>query len=133
MRYIIYICCISAVLVAGCTTPSDSITPDSIDRLVSRLSSDGRWHNGFTPVLPLPANATTKEIVSREFSGHTVSYKIMSVRQVHIQGSQPDLYTAVLIQTDVGDKIALCQYDGSMSGWWVRIFDTKTLKRTGIK
>ena len=128
MRYIIYICCISAVLVAGCATPSDPV-----DRLVSRLSSDGLWQNGVTPVLPLPANATTEEIVSREFSGQAVSYKILRVRQVHIQGSQPDFYTAILIQTDAGDKIALCRYDKSMSGWWVHIYDAKTLAWTGIK
>jgi hypothetical protein len=81
----------------------------------------------------LPATATTEEIVSKEYSGYAVSYKILSVRQVHIPGSQPDLYTAGLIQTDAGGKIALCQYDGSMSGWWVRIYDAKTLKWTGIK
>jgi hypothetical protein len=82
MRYIIYICCISAVLIAGCATPSDSV-----DRLVSRLSSDGLWQNGVVPILPLPANATAEEIVPGEFSGHAVSYKVLSVRQVHIQGS----------------------------------------------
>jgi hypothetical protein len=128
MKHIIYICWASAVLVAGCATPSDSI-----DRLVSRLSSDGLWQNGMTPILPLPAKATTEEIVSKEYSGHGVSYKILSVRQVHIQGSQPALYTAVLIHTDAGDKIALLRYEAGMSGWWVRIYEAKTLAWTGIK
>ena len=122
---------IIAALLVGCTT-----TRDPIDRLAANLASHRLWQNGFTSIMPLPANAATEDVVAKEFSRPatmpTIGYKILKIRQVHIQGSLPDLYTAVLVQTEVGKKIVLLQYQGQMPGWWVRIYDAKTSAWTGI-
>jgi hypothetical protein len=134
MRYIIYISCASAMLLAGCAT-----TPDPITRLSAALSkTDGGWQGGITPMVPLPSNAPTEQVIAKEFempaNMPAISYKILKTRQVHIKGDQPDLYTAVLVQTDTGEKIALIRYVqwyGQMSGWWVRFYDTRTLAWTG--
>jgi hypothetical protein len=117
---------IIAATLVGCAT-----TSDPIDRLVSKISSgQDLMSGGFTPLLPLPATASTEEIISKEFS--CVSYKILQIRQIHIQGN---LYTAVLVQTDVNEKILLIHpwsLQGK-SGWWVRVYDAKTLAWTSIK
>jgi len=54
------------------------------------------------------------------------SYQILQVRQVRIPGSLPDLYAAVLVQTNAGEKIVLLKYAGGALGWWSRIYDAKT-------
>ena len=120
MRSIFFI--IVVALVAGCAT-----TPDPIDRLVAGFSSShGLWTRGLFPAIKLPGTASTDEVVAKVLEGQVASYKILKARPVHIQGSLPDLYTAVLVQTNVGEKIVLFRYDGETVGWWSRIFDVKT-------
>ena len=115
---------IIVLLLSGCAS-----TPDPVDRLVSRLSaSHGLWLNGFSPILDLPATASTEQVVSRVFQmtgfdrGHVTRWKILKVRAVHIP---PDTgaYTAVIVDTDFGRKIVLLEYEGASAGWWSRIFD----------
>jgi hypothetical protein len=78
------------------------------------------------PIIKLPATALTEDVVSKVLERQFGSYKILKIRQVHIQGSLPDLYTAVLVQTSAGDKIVLLKYGGEAVGWWSRIYDAKT-------
>jgi hypothetical protein len=126
------ILCLALVLsgvLFGCATK-----PDAIDRLVNSLSSShGLWQNGLSPVIELPATASTEEVVSKVLARQATSYKILKVRYVHIQGSLPDLYTAVIVETDVGEKIVLFKYEGQAVGWWSRIYDAKTSSNRKIE
>jgi hypothetical protein len=116
-----------AVCLSGCVT-----TQDPIDWLVSNLSAThGTWVNGVSIGISLPKTASTSEVIARVFEMPTfgaekvTSYKILKIRQVRIPGSPPsDLYTAVLVQTNLGEKIVLLQYTGHILGWFQRVYDT---------
>ena len=121
--------CLAVALLVGCAT-----TPDPIDRLVADFSaSHGLWENGVSPLLGLPETALPEQVIKRTFEmtgfdkGHVTSYKILKIRQVHIQGSLPDSYTAALIQTDFGEKIILFKYVGLTVGWRSRVFDANRI------
>ncbi len=111
---------------AGCATA------DPIDNLVTNLSSShGMWINGIAPIIELPETATTEQVVERVFKmtgfdeGQVTRFKILETRTVHIQGSVPDLYTAVLVETKFGEKIVLLRYEGKTIGWWSRVYKSK--------
>src|SRR5205823_13399605 len=110
MRHTLFII---AALLAGCAT-----TPDSIDRLVSRLSSEHSWEQGGYPSLGLPATSSIEQVVSRvlERSGsdkqRVTTHKILKVREVSIPGSLPGIYTAILVGTDLGGKVVLLNHVG---------------------
>ena len=58
-------------------------------------------------------------------------FKIKEVKSVKIEGSLPDIYTAVLCEPDHGQKIVLSQYRSS--SWWTRIYDTpKTAEQDAV-
>jgi hypothetical protein len=103
---------------------------DPIDQLVVKLSSlNGMWTNGGCRSIHLPKTASAEELVTqlwkmREFPGDK-SYKILQVRQVSIDGPVfSPLYTAVLVQTNVGRKIVFFEYQGEVSGGWNRFYDS---------
>ena len=116
--------------------PAANVTaPGPIDRLVERLSaSHGLWQNGTFPDLGLPGTASTDAVVARVFemtgfdAGHVKEHRIVDTRQVHIPGSVPDTYTACVVETDMGTKIVLLQYQhgGSREMWWSRVYDAST-------
>ena len=97
---------------------------DPIDRLVADLSADPYWGNEASPSIDLPKAASTKEVVAEvlkmtgfpSYPRKPWIYKILKIRQVHIKGPLPDLYTAVLLDTNHGRQIVLLQYLGH--GWW---------------
>jgi hypothetical protein len=116
---------ISAALLAGCAT-----TPDPIDRLVSRLSSDHSWERGDYFSLGLPASSSIEQVVSRVLellSSDTrpvTTHKIIKVRKVGIPGSSlPGVYTAVLVDTGSGRKVVLLNHVGPDRDWWYLVFD----------
>jgi hypothetical protein len=122
MRSILF--SIFAALLVGCATTA----ADPIDQLVTRLSTppqSGLWQNGLFPIIKLPATASTNEVLAKVLERQVDSYKVLKIRQVHIPGNLPDLYTAVLIQTSAGEKIVLFKYEGEAVGWWSRIYDAK--------
>src|SRR6266496_2889907 len=107
-------------LLTGCATARDQI-----DYLVADLSATrGMWINGVSPIIHLPENASPKQVLDQVFQmtgfdrGHVKHYKILKVRRVHIDGG---LYTAALVETDLGKKIVLF----SAGGRWSRVYDTK--------
>ena len=119
---------ILAALLVGCAT-----TSDPVDRLVAKLSSShGLWRNGGSPIPGLPATASTDQVVSRVFQmtgfvrGHVTTHRILTVRKVRIPGDLPDIYTAVVTDTDLGRKIVLLRYEGPAAGWWSRVYDADT-------
>ena len=120
MRYTLFII---AALLAGCAT-----APDSIDRLVSRLSSDHSWEAGSYLTLGLPATSSVEQVVAKvlqrsDLDGKSVTtHKILTVQQVSIPGSLPGIYTAVLVDTDLGRKVVLLNHVGPDHDWWYRVF-----------
>lgn len=119
---LIFIFIIAAFLV-GCAR-----TPDAIDLLVADLSSThGMWLNGYFLDIRLPKNASTQEVIEQVFkeaifdTGKVTSYKILRTRQVHIaDSSETDLYIAVLVHTNFGEKIILLKRG---EDWWCRYYD----------
>jgi hypothetical protein len=102
-------------------------TTDPIDRLVADLSADPMWMNGISPIIDLPQDASTKEVVAEvlkmtgfpSYPRRPWTYKILKIRQVHIKGPLPDLYTAVLLDTNHGRQIVLLRY--LEHSWWSRV------------
>lgn len=114
-------------LLAGCATIH---TPDPIDRLVADYSASHElFAKGLFPDLNLPKTASPKQVIPRALEMHgftkeqVAGAKILKIRQVHIQGIYPDLYTAALVWTSVGEKIVLFQYQEPAFGWWSRVED----------
>ncbi len=114
-------------LLVGCATIG---TPDPIDLLVADFSaSHGLFMNGIFPDLNLPKTAAQEQVVKRALEMHgftneqVASHKILSIRQVQIPDIYPDLYTAALVRTTVGEKIVLFQYQLPAFGWWSRVED----------
>lgn len=115
---------IIALWLAGCAT-----TPDPIDRLVKDLYSSGLWQNGSFPVINLPATASTEDVVCKvlELDRQVTNYYIVKVRHVSIHSDFLHLYTAVIVQTNLGEKIVLFKYEGQTHGfWWSRVYEAKT-------
>ena len=104
---------------------------DSIDDFAAQLSASHLWQNGIFSQIDLPANASTDEVVAKVIEmasfneGKLTSYKIIKAKGVQIKGSPPDRYTAVLLQTNFGEKIILLKYIDSTAGWRGRVYDTK--------
>jgi len=105
---------------------------DPIDSLVSRLSSNPMWINGISPVISLPNSAESSAVIAECFKmtgfdeGHVKHYKILEIKKVTIRGPFPDDYFAALVGTDLGEKIVLFQYNNSPTGWWTRVYDSKS-------
>ena len=116
---------VTGLLLAGCASASDPI-----DRLVADLSSThGMWQNGITRMVKLPKTAATEQVVEQFFkdalfeNGKITSCKILKIRQIHIPDpGGNDLYTAVLCETALGEKIVLLKW-GSGNVWWSRAYD----------
>jgi hypothetical protein len=109
--------------------PATLIIPDDIDRLVAKLASSfGAWMNGGAPVLEAPKDAPVEEVVKEVFEktsfaqGKVTEFKILQQRQVRLEGPLPDIYTAVRVQTNVGEKILILQHHGKSVGWWSRVY-----------
>ena len=124
MRLLFFV--IIAVVLVGCTTTRNPVDHNPIDQLVTSLSSShGLWRRSSPPAIKLPATASTKEVVAQALEGKVASYKILKSRPVQIQGSLSDLYTAVLVQTNAGEKIVIFRYEEEAAGWRTWVFDVK--------
>ena len=85
------------------------------------------------PALNLPATASTDQVVSRVFdmisfdAGRVDDYQILEARRVQITGTLPDEYTAAVVDTHLGRKIVLMQFQPSGNGgmWWSRVYDAE--------
>jgi hypothetical protein len=100
---------------------------NSVDNLVTILSSNPLWQNGVSPTIDLPPTASTEQVIAKYFEsvsfdeGKVSSTNILEIRNVQIRGSLPDSYTAVRVSTNLGEKIVLLQYSGKM--WWSKVYD----------
>lgn len=130
---------IMAVVMTGCASPPEprvTASPpvaaaDPIDQLVVRLSSNGMWQNGLFKPIDLPSSASPEEVIAQVDqktglyqNGKITSYQIVEIRQIQIHSSiRNQNYTAVILDTNLGRKITLLQYQGSTAGWWSRVYD----------
>jgi hypothetical protein len=129
MRSVISSVIVAAMLV-GCATASDPI-----DHLAADLfSTHGFWRNGLSQGIHLPETAKPEQVVEQFFKisyfehGKVTNYTILKIRKVHIQYCEPE-YTAVLVQTNFGEKIVLFRYEPKSPdlGWWNRVFDANRI------
>jgi hypothetical protein len=113
-------------------TPQDSAKPDALDAFVAMLSADGGlWQNGIDAIDGSQA-ANPEEVVSGTLrtakfqAGLLTSYRIASLRQVHI-GGFPDDYTAAFLYTNLGQMVMLMHFtkgdDSTPGHWWRRIYE----------
>ena len=115
----------------GVVAEKASARGDPIARLVEGLAASHLWRNGMYPKLELPATASTDQLIARVFEmtgfdeGHVTQYRILETREVQIRGSLPDMYTAALVHTDLGNKVVLLKYAGAAAGWWSRVYDSE--------
>ena len=124
---------IFVALLTSCAT-----TPDPIDHLVADLSAThGLWINGIGVGIDSPKTASTEQLVEQVFKKalfntgratppvveSVTSYKILRIRQVRIQGIKVEKYTAVLVQTNLGEKIVLLKFQEDFGHWWFRYYD----------
>ena len=105
-----------------------------IDQLVTKLSAElGEWKNGSVMSVHLPSSAKPKEVISKLYQSRDMRYgniitnfQIIEIRPVHISPNFGNTnYMAVLMDTNLGRKITLLQYEDSVSSWWNKTFDAK--------
>jgi hypothetical protein len=101
---------------------------DAIDELLERLSkTSGLWINGVSPILESPKDASHAEVVAEMFTkisfdeGRVNEHTIVEKRKVTIPSGGLDQYIATIVDTNLGRKIVLLQYQQS-AGWWTRIY-----------
>lgn len=102
---------------------------DPIERLVIRLSSSPLWGNGIYVPVKLPESASNEELVAAAFAVTALDlrgdWRVGEARPVHFEHTpEGEIYTAVVVETRLGQKIVLLQYQ-SKSGWWNRVFDAE--------
>jgi hypothetical protein len=99
---------------------------DPIDRLAARLASSPLWENGLSPKIELPPTADAKQIVAAVFGnvsfeqGRVTRPTILRTRKVSIGERE---YLATVVETNLGRKILLYQYQGPSIGWWTRVYE----------
>ncbi len=105
----------------------------SIDQLVAKLSSNDVWMSGYFTPVDLPQTASAGDVVERVFLDRrslsrwlptVTTYHIVSVQQVYIASIIGEKnFAAVVVDTNLGQKIVLLQYIAGMKSWWSRIYD----------
>ena len=106
-------------------------TNDPISQIVSRVSAYFHW--GMFPTIELTNSAPPEEVVKQVFEKtgfHTDSgirmvknYKVLEIRQVSVPASGSGTFTAALLETNLGMKIAFFRYDETMHNWWSHVYD----------
>lgn len=99
-----------------------------IDHLVAELSREPEWRNGLFRTIQRPATATAEELVADVLAyssfqaGKVKKYAVLGSKVVRI-GTEGVDYVAAVVDTDLGRKVILLQYEKGLSGWWSRVFD----------
>jgi len=75
---------------------------------------------GFQTKLRDAASASPEELISRVEEVKT--HKILKIEQVHLEDAAPRYFTAVLVQTDIGERVVLLTPGSPGSDWTYRIF-----------
>src|ERR1700722_13262197 len=120
---------LSAIFLVGCGHR------DPIDRLVRKVSHENVPSYPFKRI-ELPATATPEQLISALSKrsaldlGHFdfTSYKISQIRPVLTEAPMSETFTAVLLDTSLGQKIVLLrpmQSGTNFEGWYYRTYDAK--------
>jgi len=112
-----------------------SRSPDAIDRLMIEVSHEVVASYMFQPI-DLPATASPAQLVATlpnkydiYWTGRKItSYKIVLTRAAQSGPNEVERYTAVLLDTNAGQKIVLLRpmtTSGKWDGWYYKIYDVK--------
>ncbi len=108
---------LSLVLLVGCARENP------IDALAARLSADRFFGTEAFEPIPLSASTRPQVIVERAVEQHHARgflHQELEVREgLRIKGQ---VYTAVLIATNLGQEIVLVRFDESSRGWWSGVY-----------
>jgi hypothetical protein len=121
------------VLFMGCSRPlagQGSAPGDPIDRLMTQVPFEDCPSYLYVPV-DLPTNSSPTEVLealSRRgtLRGSRITrFRVLEVRRVHStqEGAKDVHYSAVLMDTNLGRKIALLQ--PQTGGWYYKIYDVR--------
>lgn len=111
-----------ATLLLFCTICSAS---DSIDEIINTLDSHGLWTNGMFQPIMLSVSASPKQVATEYLNrAHLDKSNIIEIRDVTISSMK---YYAVLIDSSLGEKVVILQYQGLKSGWWSKEFSVDNL------
>ena len=126
-------------LVASCATA------DEIDDVVTNLPD--AWNDNETGVIIMAQTASTEDVLQRVFRvwvfpgfGQITNFTILKTRQVaipicHFPGAHVYSYTAVLVQSNCGEKVVLLRcFDVYTSRAWLSTpFDVKHRPNTALE
>ena len=126
MKLTLFIIAIAAFL-SGCS--QRAAPPDAIDRLMVKVAQE-QVPSYLYQSIKLPATASPEQLVSAlsksgdmYWTGMKItSFKIVKVRAAHDNWKH---YTAVLLDTNVGQKILLLSPEPDGSGWYHKLYDAK--------
>ena len=108
--------------------------PDPLEAIVAATTGGPTWLNGTFPIVDLPRSAPKEVVVAKVLSlwrwaPKGTQYRIAEIKEIHIPDVSTDPYTAVLLKTDVGDRVLLLQYQDGASGsyarWWSQVLAGK--------
>ncbi len=104
---------------------------DPVDRLMAQLSEPRREEYAFVPVR-LPVTASPQQLVTALADRgdlrqkQITSFTMSRTQPAHTTGPAPvESFTAVLLNTDAGQKIILFRPLTGQTGWYYKIYDVK--------
>jgi hypothetical protein len=127
---LLFLIFVTGVFLLGCSRRIAS--PDAIDNLMVEVAHE-EVPSYLYQSIKLPATATPEQLVSALSKGgdmYWTGMKITSFKIVNVRAAQsgPDAwehYTAVLLDTNVGQKILLLRPEPDGSGWYHKLYDAK--------
>jgi hypothetical protein len=111
---------LGAIISSGCTPK------DAIDRVVQQESSSPAFRNEPFKKINLPVTAPINEVITQAFEKtfplptHVGNINVITQRSVNIKG---DLYTAILVETESGQKVVLLRYEPTIQSWWNGVYN----------
>jgi hypothetical protein len=108
-----------AMTLSGCTSK------DPIANFVGKEQGDRYFGNGPFKRLNLPRTAPIDELVTQAFENafpvpvYPENINVITQRQVNISGEE---YTAVLVNTEHGERVVVLRYSDPMHGWWNHVY-----------
>jgi hypothetical protein len=116
------------------TAQETEMTFDPIAVLVEDLSaSHGAWRNGLVPDLGLAGDTPIEALVARRFEtplldGKISQFDVVDSRNITITERGVELprsdYTAVLVNTNLGQKIVILRFNVASGKWFNKVFDS---------
>lgn len=97
---------------------------EPIERLVAKFSSGQvNWHRGSFRPASYTSSASDQEVAEYLLQPYG-TFHILEIRKVHIPVGSPEIYTAVLADTEKGKMVVIMRYEGQI-GWWNHIYSAE--------